>query len=59
MLGREGEVLMFYDNPSRRFFTNAQDLDHQYSWDKKKYNTPLPFPPKQLNDKEDEVFGKI
>ena len=60
MLGFEGRsVGVFYDNPSRRFFTNEKDLDRRYAWDKKQYTGDLPFPPKQLEDAEDEVFGKI
>lgn len=60
MLGFEGRsVGVFYDQPSRRFFTNETDLDRQYSWDKHKYTGGLPFPPEQLNDEEDEVFGTI
>lgn len=51
----------FYDRPSKRFFTTEEELDHQYAWDKRKYNTPLPFPPQQLaeDDSEDEVFGRV
>lgn len=51
----------FYDRPSKRFFTTEEELDYQYAWDKRKYNTPLPFPPQQLaeDDSEDEVFGKV
>lgn len=59
MLGYEGNsVGLFYDRPSRRFFTTEFDLDYKYSWDNKQYNTPLPFPPQQLYNKQDEeVFG--
>lgn len=50
----------FYDRPSRRFFTTEAELDYQYAWDKRRYTTPLPFPPQQLveDDSEDEVFGR-
>lgn len=59
MLGYEGRSIgLYYDRPSRRFFTDEADLDHQYAWDKERYKTPLPFPPPQLNEyDEDEVFG--
>lgn len=59
MLGFEGSSIgLYYDRPSRRFFTNENDLDYIYSWDTAQYNTPLPFPPKQLYDnQENEVFG--
>lgn len=51
----------FYDRPSKRFFTTEEELDYQYAWDKRKYNTPLPFPPQQLaeDNSEDEVFGRV
>lgn len=60
MTGYENRsVEVFYDRPSRRFFTSEKDLDYQYAWDKSKYTTPLPFPPPQLAESEDEddVFG--
>lgn len=62
LTGYEGRgIEVFYDRPSKRFFTTEAELDRQYSWDKKRYNTPLPFPPQQLmeDDSEDEVFGKV
>lgn len=60
MLGFEGSsVGLYYDRPSRRFFTSESDLDYQYSWDSNKYESPLPFPPHQLFDDEREVFGAI
>ena len=60
MLGFEGSsVGLFYDRPSRRFFTSEFDLDYQYSWDKKEKKGGLPFYPKQLmpDTSEQEVFG--
>ena len=59
LTGYEGRgIEVYYDRPSRRFFTTEEGLDHQYNWDKKHYDTPLPFPPPQLVDQnEDEVFG--
>lgn len=59
LTGREnGVVGVYYDKPSKRFFTNERDLDWRYSWDKAQYCGPLPFPPKQVeNQDEDEVFG--
>lgn len=62
MTGHEyGSLEVFYDKPSRRFFTNEKELDYQYSWDKNKYTEPLPFPPPQLEEPEEEseVFGSI
>ena len=60
MLGFEGSsVGLFYDRPSRRFFTNEFDLDYQYSFDKREKKGGLPFYPKQLmpDTAEQEVFG--
>lgn len=62
MLGFEGSTVgLYYDRPSRRFFTNESDLDYRYSWDKTDYTTPLPFTPHQLigNNTENEVFGNL
>lgn len=59
MRGREGKSMgLFYDIPSRRFFTNEKELDYQYRWDADtKFTTPLPFPPPQLTDDADEILG--
>lgn len=60
LLGYEGRSIgLYYDRPSRRFFTDETDLDHQYSWDKERHKDALPFPPKQLEESsdDDEVFG--
>ena len=62
MLGYEGRsVGVYYDQPSRRFFTNEQDLDRRYSWDKHQPVGPLPYPPVQLSEseEEDDVFGTV
>ena len=62
LTGYEGRgIEVFYDRPSRRFFTSEAELDFQYSWDKKRYSTPLPFPPAQLMEDDAEVgaFGGI
>lgn len=59
MMGFEGQSAgLYYDRPSRRFFTNEADLDFSYAWDKAPPQGALPFPPPQLarND-ETEVFG--
>jgi twinkle protein len=53
MTGYEnGSVNVFYDKPSRRFFSTEEELDHQYKWDGTQYTTPLPFPPPQLEEDE-------
>lgn len=60
LLGWEGfSTGLYYDKPSRRFFADEEQLDKKFGWDKKEYNTPLPYPPKQLVDETVEVFGKI
>ena len=58
MFGWEGySCELFYDRPSRRFFTSLEDLDHRYAWDQKDYgDAPLPYGAPQL-DAEREVFG--
>lgn len=41
MRGRENmSIGMFYDAPSRRFYTNEQEFDRQYAWDTNTYTTP-------------------
>ncbi len=58
LTGYEGRsVNVFYDRPSKRFFTTEEELDRRYKWDRKTYQDPLPFPPAQLDDQTDEVFG--
>ena len=60
MLGYEGRSIgVFYDQPSRRFFTSEEDLDRRYAWDKHAHSGPPPYPPKQLQDEEDEIFGTV
>lgn len=60
MLGFEGSsVGLYYDRPSKRFFENERDLDRQYSWDQQKYTTELPYPPPQLYDNAEEVYGRV
>lgn len=47
------EVGLYYDVPSRRFFTSPEEYEHQYLWDKNVYKDHLPYP--ITNDSE--VFG--
>ena len=35
---------LYFDLPSYRFWTNLDELDIQYKWDKEKYNEKLPDP---------------
>lgn len=52
MRGYEGQsVELYYDRPSRRFFTCYEDLYHQYAWDKTDYsNYEDPYPVPQLEN---------
>lgn len=60
IMGFEGETIeLYYDRPSRRFFVDKEHLDKSYAWDENEYNSELPYPPPQLEDKEEEVFGKV
>lgn len=57
MRGKVGyEIGMYYDEKSRRFFTNPAEYNRQYSWDSSTYDRPLPYP---VIDETDEVYGKI
>ena len=58
MLGKMGyQCGLYYDNPSRRFYTNRKEFEYNYSWDRKQYTTLLPYP--HENDEASEVFGSI
>ena len=56
MRGREGlSIGLHYDVPSRRFFTNKEEYDHQYKFDTNVYTNSIPYP---IPD-ESEVYGEI
>lgn len=56
--GRENlSIGLYYDKPSRRFYTNAEEYEFQYAWDKAKYKDHLPYP--HEDDEQNEVFGQI
>lgn len=60
LLGHEGySTGLWYDKPSRRFFSDEAHLDKKFNWDKKEYNSALPYPPPQLIDNTNEVFGEV
>ncbi len=63
MFGRQNiDVGLYYDPNSRRFFTDMDEYDRQFSWDTKSYDKPLPLPPQlvaEQENSEDEVFGKV
>ena len=51
MMGFEGESLyLYYDRPSRRFFTSLNDLDYRFAWDNSEHSGDLPYPPPQLDE---------
>jgi twinkle protein len=59
MLGKMGyQCGLYYDNASRRFFTNEKEYDFKYSWDNKSYENPLPYP-SRCKDNTAEVFGEV
>lgn len=63
MFGRQNiDVGLYYDPASRRFFTDMEEYDRCFSWDKKEYSAPLPLPPQLLIEErvdEDEAFGSV
>lgn len=63
MFGRQNiDVGLYYDPASRRFFSDMDEYDRRFSWDKKEYKEPLPLPPQLLTEErasEDEAFGAV
>lgn len=63
MFGRQNiDVGLYYDPASRRFFSDMDEYDRRFSWDKKEYKDPLPLPPQLLAEEranEDEAFGSV
>lgn len=54
MRGKAGKKInLYYDVPSRRFYTNEAEYGFQYSWDKEKH-AKLPYP----HQEEYEVYGE-
>ena len=54
MRGKAGKKInLYYDVPTRRFYTNEAEYEYQYHWDDGTY-PPLPYP--HLD--ENEVFGE-
>lgn len=47
---------LYYDIPSRRFFSTPEEYDHNYKWDKKEYTDKLEYP---IKNEEDEVYGRV
>jgi len=66
MRGRENlSIGLYYDVPSRRFYTNKEEYNFQYKWDNGEYTNELPYPQEygytdNSNSKEtEEIFGKV
>lgn len=61
MTGKENLATgLYYDVPSRRFFTNEDEYDHQYAWDKSTYSSRLPIPIQlRTTEEEQEIFGTM
>lgn len=56
MTGKENSsVGLYYDPPSRRFYTNPDEYEHNYKWDTEIYADHLIYP----HDDETEIFGKV
>lgn len=55
LLGRVGRTVgLYYDVPSRRFYTNPYEYDRQYSFDTNQYTEPLEYP---IKDMAEEAFA--
>lgn len=55
--GRENLTIgLYYDKASRRFYTNPEEYDFRYAWDKTTYQDKLPYP---HEDDSSEVFGEV
>ena len=44
IFGSTKEIPVYYDKIDRRFYTNYEEFDWIYSWDKKEYYERLPYP---------------
>lgn len=56
--GRENlSIGLYYDKASRRFYSNPEEYDFQYAWDKSTYKEPIPYP--HADDDDPEVFGSV
>lgn len=57
ILGKANTTIgLYYDIPSRRFFSNPDEFEHNYKWDKRIYTDHLEYP---IVDEEEDVFGSI
>lgn len=56
--GRNGfDIPFYYDNPSRRFYTNFAEYKRDFKWDKEHANKDLEEPEK-LKDYAEELYGE-
>jgi hypothetical protein len=54
--GRAGKTCgLFYDVPTRRFYTSMAELSHSYRWDANAKPITCAYPP---DEAESEVFGQ-
>lgn len=54
MRGKAGKKIgLYYDPPTRRFYANKEEYEHQYLWDSGEY-PELPYP----HAEEEEVYGE-
>lgn len=58
------EVSLYYDEASRRFYSDPDNLDYRYSWDSEKpgLGTPLPYGTKAWDEDQiddTDVFGEV
>jgi hypothetical protein len=44
IFGSTKEIPVYYDKIDRRFYSNYNEFDKIYNWDKKKYHDTLPYP---------------
>jgi len=45
LLGKaDVQMGLYYDVKSRRFYTDYEEFDHQYKWDKKEYTDTIEYP---------------
>ena len=43
IFGSTAEIPCHYSKPTRRFFSNPEEWDRRYNWDKKVYNEPIDY----------------
>lgn len=58
LLGRSNDTAigLYYDNATRRFFTNYDEYARQYGWDTNQYANPVPMPECLQNNDEGQRY---